>query len=114
MTIEVLIEKLQEIQKNLPGAQVKYGDIFGSDISPRIMCLQEKDHPDLSYVCIVDTKTELEMMFEQYDGRLKALGVSEENFYKDMLGDFSLDDIKRYVPERYEHAKAFCEEHGLV
>lgn len=78
------------------------------------MCLQEKDHLDLSYVCIVDTKTELEMMFEQYDGRLKALGVSEENFYKNMLEDFSLDDVKRYVPERYEHAKEFCKEYGLL
>ena len=28
--------------------------------------------------------------------------------------DFSLKDIKKYVPERYEHAKEFCEKNGLA
>lgn len=114
MTIEVFIEKLQEIQKSMPGAIMKYGDIFGPDISPRIVCYTCKEVEELKLACIADSKTELEIMFDEYDRRLKGLGVTEDIFYKDLLKDFSLKDIEKYVPERYEHAKEFCEKNGLA
>ncbi len=98
----------------MPGAVMKYGDMLGPDISPRIVCLACKEVDDLKFVCIADSKTELEIMFDEYDRRLKGLGVTEEIFYEDLLKDFSLDDVKRYVPERYEHAKEFCEKNGLA
>lgn len=114
MTIETFIEKLQAIQKNMPGAIVKYGDVLGPDISPRILCMQCEEAEKLKFVCIVDAQAELEMMFDQYYGRLQSLGVTEELFYKDLLNDFTLEDVKKYVSERYEQAKEFCEAHKLV
>lgn len=114
MTIETLIEKLQDIQKSMPGAIVKYGDLLGPDISPRIMCMECKEVPELKYVCIADAKLELEIMFSEYYRRCKKIGIDEKNFYEDLLKDFTLEDVEKYVPERYEHAKKFCEENGLV
>ena len=114
MTLETLIEKLQVIQKDMPGAIVKYGDPYGPDISPMILCCEHVGEPESKYVCLANSKVELEMMFNQYDNKLKQLGVTEEIFYKDLLKDFSLEDVEKYVPEKYEHAKNFCEAHGLV
>ncbi|MGN0327687.1 MAG: hypothetical protein ACI4D4_01770 [Lachnospira sp.] len=114
MTIETMIERLQVIQKNMPGAIMKYGDITGPDISPIIICSECMDDPKLKYVCLADSKVELEMMFNEYYNKIKHLGVSEEDFYIDLLENFSLEDVKKYIPKKYEYAKNFCEKHGLV
>lgn len=114
MKLEKMIEKLQEMQKVYPDAIVRFGDILGPDISPRIYCFECVEEPKFGIVCLCDSKSELDMMFSQYYGKLRKLGVTEELFYSDLLKDFTLEDIERYVPQRYNHAKEFCEKHGLV
>lgn len=114
MTIEAFIEKLQDIQKQMPGAIMKYGDVMGPDISPVIECCEVRECPDLKFVCICDSMTELEIMFGEYERRLKAMGITEEAFYRDLLRNFTLEDVQRYMPDKYEHAKDFCEKNGLV
>lgn len=57
-----------------------------------------------------DLRAELDTRFEQASEEQ----VDELDFFIDLfeLG-FTLDHIKHYLPERYQYAKRFAEEHGL-
>lgn len=39
--------------------------------------------------------------------------VDELDFFTELLNDFKLDDLK-YDPTKYEYAKEFAEDHGLI
>ncbi len=41
--------------------------------------------------------------------------TDELDFFMELLEvGYTLDDIKKYCPERYEFSKLFMEEHGLI
>ena len=58
-----------------------------------------------------DMSSELEGMFEYASDN----NLDELDFFMDMLDrGYTLLDIKEYLPDKYEYAKEFCEEHGLI
>lgn len=54
----------------------------------------------------------------ELDGMFKYASendVDELDFFMDMFErGYTLSDIEKHLPDRYEYAKQFCEEHGLV
>ena len=44
----------------------------------------------------------------------KQNNISDEEFYKDLLEIYTLDDIKEYLPEEYENAVKSCKELNLI
>ena len=107
MTVEKMIERLEKYN---PEAEVKMHGMHGNNVlfvvgyenNNEVVIIEDKED--------VDLKTELEARFE-------AAGENNEDeldFYIDLLDDgYALDDIKEYLPDRYEMVKLFLEDHGL-
>lgn len=111
MKVKRMIEKLQQMQRSNPDAEVKLHHRNGNNAlfilafvgDDKTIVIEDKDDNDLS--------NELEVRFkEACDNQ-----VDELDFYTDLIEmGFTLEDIKENLPEKYEHSKSFCEEHGLI
>ena len=59
----------------------------------------------------LSTGNQLKEKFE----RASKEELDELDFFIELIEEgFTLDDIKNYLPDRYEYAKSFMEEHGLI
>ena len=102
---------IKELQKYNPDAEVKlhhkegYNALFvvqyvnGEDT----VIIEDKSNNDLS--------SELNVRF-QYAAEND---IDELDFFMDLIETgFTLDDIKKNLPEKYKYSKQFLEEHGLI
>ena len=108
MKVKKMIERLQKCN---PEAEVKMHGKEGNNVlfvvayknNNEIVVIEDKEDNDLT--------AELEARFE-------AAGENNEDeldFYIDLLDDgYTLDDIKEYLPDRYECVKLFLEDHALI
>lgn len=114
MTVERLIKELENL--NMPKAEVRLNDIHGST-ALFALALEKPYHKELSNVVWIESKDDIDMENE-LDARFENASESqmdELDFFVDLLETgFTLDDIKEYLPEKYEYSKNFMKEHGLI
>ena len=114
MTVERLIKELENL--NMPKAEVKLNDIHGST-ALFALALANPYHKELSNVVWIESKNDIDMGNE-LSARFEdasELQMDELDFFMNLLDTgFTLDDIKEYLPEKYEYSKNFMEGHGLI
>ena len=114
MTVEKLIKELENL--NMPKAEVRLNDIHGST-ALFALALANPYHKELSNVVWIESKDDIDMGNEleaRFENASKSQ-MDELDFFMDLLETgFTLDDIKKYLPEKYEYSKNFMEEHGLI
>lgn len=108
----MLVRKMiEELQKYDPNAEVKLHHhtghnalfVLGFTNIEGVVVIEDKSDNDL--------RSELSVRYE----KAAEDQVDELDFYTGLIEQgFTLDDIKENVPEFYDGAKSFCEEHGLV
>lgn len=114
MTVERLIKQLEKFN---PKAEVRLNEAYGSTALFALALVDSSNNKDLSNVVWikgkndVNIKEELTARFEvapeEYDDEL--------DFFMELddIG-YTLDDIKKYCPDKYEYSKSFMEDHGLI
>ena len=114
MTVEKLIKELENL--NMPKAEVRLNDIHGST-ALFALALANTYHKELSNVVWIESKYDIDMGNEleaRFENASKSQ-MDELDFFMDLLETgFTLDDIKKYLPEKYEYSKNFMEEHSLI
>ena len=100
----------------MPNAEVRLNDIHGST-ALFALALANPYYKELSNVVWIESKddidigNELEARFEN----ASESQMDELDFFMNLLETgFTLDDIKKYLPEKYEYSKNFMKEHGLI
>ena len=108
MTVERLIK---ELKKYNPKAVVKLHHMEGLDAlfaigfahNDNVVVIEDKSDNDLG--------SEIEARFEH----AKDIGMNELEFFMDFLEiGLTLDDIKKYYPEKYEYSKDFMSKYHLI
>lgn len=114
MTVEKLIKELENL--NMPKAEVRLNDIHGST-ALFALALANPYHKELSNVVWIESKNDIDMGNElsvRFEDASESQ-MDELDFFMNLLDTgFTLDDIKEYLPEKYEYSKNFMEEHGLI
>lgn len=111
MKVSYLIEQLQKL--DMPDAEVRLNDVHGSEAVFVLASMKSK----ADNAIWIESKKDIDMAEEiefcfQY---ANATGMDELDFFMKLLKiGFTLEDIKKYVPERYEYAHKFMTEHGLA
>lgn len=117
MKIKRLIKQLQKFAEEMPEAEVRLNDKSGSEALFAVAIENTDAHPELKNVVWIESKDDIDMG-EELEARFANAAeeqLDELDFFMDLLDTgFTLDDIKTYVPDRYEYAKTFMEEHGLI
>lgn len=108
MKKERLIQELQKIPGN---PEIKMHSKDGYNL---LFVLQIVGHDDVAFLEDAtdnDLGEELEARFTH----AAEVQLDELDFFTDLLEiGYTLEDIKNYIPDRYEYSKNFMEEHGLV
>ena len=111
MTITMLIEELQAIQKTYPDAQVK---LHHKESTSVMFALAAQDGTAVGLEDRKDIKTPNELQ-AQYEIAAETM-MDELEFFSNMVArGFTLNDFKSALnKETFEYAKNFMEEHGLI
>lgn len=114
MTVEKLIKELENL--NMPKAEVRLNDTHGST-ALFALALANPYHKELSNVVWIESKDDIDIGNElsaRFENASESQ-IDELDFFMNLLETgFTLDDIKEYLPEKYEYSKNFMEEHGLI
>lgn len=106
MTVERMIK---ELQKYDPKAEVKMHHPKGNN-ALFVVALVGGDTVFIEDKSDNDLRAELLARWE-----LQNEGTDELDFFMDLIETgFTLEDIEENVPEFYDYAKGFLEEHGLI
>lgn len=99
------------LEKANPEAEIVMHGRYGNPLLFAVSYVDDDSKVILEDASDNDLGSELDARFE----RAAEEQVDELDFFIDLVNTgFTLDDIKEYVPERYEYSKAFMEEHGLI
>lgn len=111
MKVSRMIKMLQDMP---PDAEVKLHHPEGNNA---LFVLQIINRPEFEKVVFIEDKSDNDMCEElgcRFDQALED-GVDELDFFMDLIEiGITLDNIKEFVPDKYEYAKYFMEEHGLI
>lgn len=118
MKIERLIKELQELQKDMPGAEIRLNDHDGTEALFALAVKNAKDvAPHLQNVVWIDGKDDIDLDNEIYARFENAAEeqMDEIDFFMDLIElGITLEEIKQVVPEKYEYSYNFMKEHGLI
>lgn len=108
MTVERLIKQLENYN---PKAEVRLNDYRGTIA---LFAVALADNDKLVWIegkYDIDLGNEISARFE----RASEIQMDELDFFMDLLDmGITLEDIKTYCPDKYEYAKTFMEDHGLI
>lgn len=108
MKVKRLIKELKKCNKD---AEVKLHTMHGNNV------LFVMSYVGNNMEVVLEDKTDNDLVSE-LEERFKKLSennINELDFFCDLIETgFTLDDIKTYLPSKYEYTKDFCEVHGLV
>lgn len=98
------------LEKCPPGAEVKLHHFTGPNLL--FVCqLANKGIVYLEDASTNDLRAELDARFEELLGN----AMTEQEFFIDLVDTgFHLEDIKTYLPEKYEYSKEVTEKYGLT
>lgn len=102
---------IKELQKCNPNAEVKlhYREGFNA-----LFVVRYEGLPD---VVVIEDKSNNDLRSELSDRFSIASenNMDELDFFMDLLETgFTLEDIKNYLPEKYDYSLSFIESHGLI
>lgn len=105
------VKKLMKILKTCPpDAEVKLHHFTG----PNLLFVCQMVNKDIVYLedaSSNDLGSELDARFEGLLGKK----MTEQEFFTDLVDTgFHLEDIKTYLPEKYEYSKEVTEKYGLT
>lgn len=108
MKVERLIK---ELEKYNPKAEVKLHHKEGYNALFVVAYVGDEN------TVIIEDKSDNDLRSELYARFERAVdkAMDELDFFMDLLEiDITLEDIRENLPEKYEYAKEFLEEHGLI
>lgn len=114
MKIEKLINDLQALQQIAPGAEVKMHHWDGNNL---LFALTSTNLPQGKNVVWLEDATDNDMSAELDARFTDALEnqMDELDFFMDLVETgITLEDIQKYLPAKYNYAKSFMTDHGLI
>lgn len=105
MKIERLINQLTELQKSMPGAEVRLHHYTGDVALFALAINQDNAKEDQKNVVWIESTDDIDVG-EELSARLNhatEIGMDDNDFLEDLLDTgFSEDDIKTHIPEFFE------------
>lgn len=105
---------IKELQKYDAKAEVR---LHGWEGKKALFVVACTNRPELHNTVVIedisdnDMYEELSAMFD-YAGEKQ---LDELDFFMDLIEiGITLDDIKKFVPDKYDYSKQFMEEHGMI
>ena len=114
MKVERLIKELTQFAEKHPGSEVKLHGPEGLNV---VFVLGIANKPEYEKVIWLESSLDCDMKEELNVRFTHAVDndCDELDFFMDLLeSGITIDDIKQYAPDRYEYAKNFMKEHGLI
>lgn len=107
-------EMIAQLQKMDPNAEVKMHHYSGNNA---LFVVSVINKPELKNIVFIKDKTDCDLREElrarfEYAAKVQ---MGELDFFIDLLETgITLEDIKEFYPEKYDYAKGYLEDHGLI
>lgn len=105
---------IEELKKMNPEDDVRFHHPNGDSV---LFVLKVINIPEYGNVVFLRGKDNINMAVElaaQFEHAAETQ-MDELDFFMDLMDmGFTLEDIQKFLPEKYEYSKKFMEEHGLI